>query len=301
MHIYKLEADNAQDLHYPQPSHQNPSMANELNVSGLGESSKFSSKRQKKYNGWQYGIPAQPERLTSQPRASALKRIAPSSSNVTNESRHSLAEPQLQLTGGQSKARRNIKGNYSDSESEEISDWQEHKPNVKRQCHSAMLPRAPDTATDSEDLDESSDEADVSSSKSAASITSAQSESDESDSHSDRSSDEEASGSNAEIGQVIYFRTQSQRSDDVAELQQLLRAEYPDATVIVDAAPSKAPFHHRNGLKELFQLIATGRVKKLLIESATQVCNTKEAFSLFDWMCQFLGTEIHIVPSLHRQ
>ncbi len=101
------------------------------------------------------------------------------------------------------------------------------------------------------------------------------------------------------VDTVIYYRTSSAVSSErIAKLKELFQADYPEAQVVVDVQRIKAHFHQRVGLDRLFQSISRGEVREVLVDSSTQICNTKEAFQLFEWVCHTLGTKIQIVPSL---
>lgn len=100
--------------------------------------------------------------------------------------------------------------------------------------------------------------------------------------------------------ELIYFRMFSVLTAERSKkLKALLRADHPGANVILDAQPTKTlPFQKRAGLSRLLQKIMDGQVDVILIESATQICNTKEAFQLFEWICHMNGVEVQVTPSL---
>jgi hypothetical protein len=99
--------------------------------------------------------------------------------------------------------------------------------------------------------------------------------------------------------EVIYFRTTSTLSVEKGDkVMDLLRVDHPKAKVILETQSSRAPIDERQGFERLLELVLDRRVKKLLIAKSTHVCNTKDAFQLFEWMCSKHGTEIDILPSL---
>lgn len=99
---------------------------------------------------------------------------------------------------------------------------------------------------------------------------------------------------------VIYFRMFSTMTPGKAHrLKAFLRADYPDAKVILDVHPTKScAFQQRIGLNRLLQMIMKKEIEHVLVANSTQICNTKEAFQLFEWISSLSNVEVHVVPSL---
>ena len=100
---------------------------------------------------------------------------------------------------------------------------------------------------------------------------------------------------------IIYFRTSSLLSEDKQEtIKQFLRADVPDALVLVEVhAPSnKTSLSDRPVLNDLMQRVFQGLVSKVLLESSAHVCNTKDAFQLFSWVCGQFGASVTVDLSL---
>jgi hypothetical protein len=99
--------------------------------------------------------------------------------------------------------------------------------------------------------------------------------------------------------EVIYFRLSSSLSPNKTQkLKELLRADYPDAKVIVDVQRTKTPLLQRTGLEKLLLMIFNRKVTTVFLHGPTQICATKEGFQLFQWICEMHGTTLQIVPSL---
>ena len=99
--------------------------------------------------------------------------------------------------------------------------------------------------------------------------------------------------------EVIYFRTTSSLTAEKGDrVMDLLRVDHPNSKVILEIQSSRAPIVERKGFERLLGLLLDRRVKKLLIANTTQICNTKDAFQLFEWLCNKHGTEIDIQSSL---
>jgi hypothetical protein len=100
---------------------------------------------------------------------------------------------------------------------------------------------------------------------------------------------------------IIYFRTSSPVSKDKIEtVKQFLRADVPDALVLVEAhvSSNRTPLFDRPVFNSLMAKVFQGSVSEVLLESSTHVCNTKDAFHLFSWVCSQFETLVSVVPSL---
>jgi hypothetical protein len=99
--------------------------------------------------------------------------------------------------------------------------------------------------------------------------------------------------------EVIYCRLPSALSrEKKAKVKDALTADHPNAKVLLDMQPRKSRFAERQRFEQLLQLVLADRVSTILIASTAHVCNTKEAFQLFEWICSMHGAEVHIVQRL---
>ncbi len=98
---------------------------------------------------------------------------------------------------------------------------------------------------------------------------------------------------------AVYLRIPSTSSKEVRRsLIRQIRNDYAGATVLLDDSPSKTPFDERNALGDLWYQIEDRRIDRLLIPRMSHICRSKEAFQLFEWMCNVRDVDIRMQPAL---
>jgi len=129
----------------------------------------------------------------------------------------------------------------------------------------------------------------------------------DSDSQSDTASDDPPSDTNLTTSEstlalerVVYFRANSRLAEDTfAELEQNLQAYLPDAKVMLETATNlKTAYSDRTVLNSLMSQILNNEVREVLIADSNHLCNTKDGFNVFNWVCQQFGTKVFILPTL---
>jgi hypothetical protein len=99
--------------------------------------------------------------------------------------------------------------------------------------------------------------------------------------------------------EVIYVRVPHSTSADVQrKLNRQLRNEYPDTLIVLDDSATKTPFVDRTSFSLLWQRIQDGRVDCIWIPRISHISKSKEAFQMFEWMCDEHRVPILILPTL---
>lgn len=99
--------------------------------------------------------------------------------------------------------------------------------------------------------------------------------------------------------EVIYVRVPHSTSADVQRrLNRQLRNEYPGTLIVLDDSPTKTPFVDRTSFSLLWQRIQDGRVDCIWIPRGSHISKSKEAFQMFEWMCDEHRVPILILPTL---
>jgi hypothetical protein len=99
--------------------------------------------------------------------------------------------------------------------------------------------------------------------------------------------------------EVIYVRVPHSTSADVQrKLNRQLRNEYPDTLIVLDDSATKTPFVDRTSFSLLWQRIQDGRVDCIWIPRGSHISKSKEAFQMFEWMCDEHRVPILILPTL---
>jgi hypothetical protein len=100
-------------------------------------------------------------------------------------------------------------------------------------------------------------------------------------------------------GEVIYIRVPHATSSDVQrKLLRRLRNEYPGTLIVLDDSPTKTPFAERTSFSLLWRRIQDGRVDCIWIPRMSHISKSKEAFQLFEWMCDEHRVPILLQPAL---
>ena len=99
--------------------------------------------------------------------------------------------------------------------------------------------------------------------------------------------------------EVIYVRVPHSISAGVQrKLNRQLRNEYPDTLIVLDDSPTKMPFVDRTSFSLLWQRIQDGRVDCIWLPRTSHISKSKEAFEMFEWMCDEHRVPILILPTL---
>jgi hypothetical protein len=99
--------------------------------------------------------------------------------------------------------------------------------------------------------------------------------------------------------EVIYVRVPHSTSADAQRrLNRQLRNEYPGTLIVLDDSPTKMPFVDRTSFSLLWQRIQDGRVDCIWLPRASHISKSKEAFEMFEWMCDEHRVPILILPTL---
>jgi pyruvate/2-oxoglutarate dehydrogenase complex dihydrolipoamide acyltransferase (E2) component len=95
--------------------------------------------------------------------------------------------------------------------------------------------------------------------------------------------------------EVIYIRVPHSMTSAKAQrkLKRQLGSAYPGTLIVLDDSPAKAPFVDRAPFSLLWQRIRDGRVDCIWIPRPSHISRSKEAFEMFEWMC-----DEHRVPVL---
>lgn len=98
---------------------------------------------------------------------------------------------------------------------------------------------------------------------------------------------------------IIYLRVSPATSKDMQrKLLRQLRTDHPDVLVVLDDSHTKTPFSERTSFCLLWQWIQDGRIDCLWIAHMSHICKSKEAFQLFEWMCEEYSVRMHVQPAL---
>ena len=99
--------------------------------------------------------------------------------------------------------------------------------------------------------------------------------------------------------EVIYIRVSHATSADAQRnLLRRLRKEYPGTLIVLDESPFKTPFADRTSFGLLWQRIQDGCVDCVWIPRMSHISKSKEAFQLFEWMCDEHRVPILLQPAL---
>ena len=98
---------------------------------------------------------------------------------------------------------------------------------------------------------------------------------------------------------AIYVRIPAATNKDTRRnLTRMLRNKYVGAMIFLDDSQSKTPCQDRDALALLWQHIEDRRIECLLIPRMNHICKSKEAFQLFEWICNIHDARIRILPAL---
>ena len=103
------------------------------------------------------------------------------------------------------------------------------------------------------------------------------------------------------LKRVVYFRRANSRLGDetFAELEQNLQAYLPDAKVMLETATNlRTAYSDRTVLNNLMSQILNNDIDEVLVADSNHLCNTKDGFNIFSWVCQQFGTKVFILPTL---
>lgn len=98
---------------------------------------------------------------------------------------------------------------------------------------------------------------------------------------------------------IIYLRISPATSKDMQRrLLRQLRTDHPGILVVLDDSHTKTPFSERAPFCLVWQWIQDGRIDCLWIARMSHICKSKEAFQLFEWMCEQYSVRMHVQPAL---
>jgi len=156
-------------------------------------------------------------------------------------------------------------------------------------------------------VDSASDDSDLESKSTDDSASASDSGSLESDSDAEWRADAEQYPSTYSIEQpyervkVIYFTTNSAlTAEQGSKIRTMLRADAPNAIVMLETtkARRRASYSGRETLSRLMAEVFDGNVSEISVADSTHICNTKDGFQLFSWICGLFGTKVLISPEL---
>jgi len=155
-------------------------------------------------------------------------------------------------------------------------------------------------ATHRTDADDSASDDSDAESESASDESVSNSSSSESASDTEWKLDAEPSGDRMKI---IYFATSSTvTAEKSSTITEMLRADLPNMVVILETAMQKrsAPYSSRKALNRLMTEVFDGNVSEIWVADSAHICNTKDGFQLFSWICGRFGTKVLISPELQK-
>jgi hypothetical protein len=102
------------------------------------------------------------------------------------------------------------------------------------------------------------------------------------------------------LKRVVYFRANSRLTEEAfAELKQNLQAYLPNTKVMLETVTNlKTMYSDRKVLSDLMSKIMNGEISEVLVADSNHLCNTKDGFNVFSWVCQQYGTKVFILPTL---
>ncbi len=246
------------------------------------------------------------------------------SRDVVKVSRHYLSQSSprnglnsvLMTNKSQSRQQRSLsdKDEDTDSDSEDSGDYRDHRTSYNRSQadskhkalsgvsgsgrHNALRPATQRYgSSETDDVDSQSDDP-VSQSEDLSSDSEPESET--LSENLPPASNLTTSQSTLALKRVVYFRANSRLGEETfAELEQNLQAYLPDAKVMLETATNlKTAYSDRTVLNSLMSQILNNEIDEVLVADSNHLCNTKDGFNVFSWVCQQFGTKVFILPTL---
>ncbi len=245
------------------------------------------------------------------------------SRDVTKVSRHNLSQASprnaLNLASTEKSQLRqqssdSDEDNVTDSDSEDSDDRRDHRTSYNRSKvelkhktstsvsgsgkHNAHRPEA--QRYESSESDDADSQPDNSESQNEDLSGNSDSESDTPSEHLPSGTNLTTSESTLALQRVVYFRANSKLAEDAfAELKQNLQAYLPNAKVMLETVTNlKTMYSDRKVLNDLMSKIMDEEIGEVLVADSNHLCNTKDGFNVFSWVCQQFGTKVFILPAL---